>query len=168
MRDLCRLVLTCRLTRDPELRHTAGGTPVCKMRVAYSSRRRDEAGNWGDKSNYLDVAVFGNQAEACAQYLSKGRPCLIEGRLDWREWTGQDDGIKRQAYECVADQVIFLGSKDGDGGGGDESAPSESFVPAGSTDDDIPFAFLDRWGVEPVASVRHGCPTRTTAKLHLW
>ena len=142
--NINRVVLVGNLTKDPELRHTGGGTPVCSLRIAVNGRKRDESGNWADKPNYFSVSVFGNQAESCAQYLSKGRPVAIDGRLDWREW--EKDGVKREAVEIVADSVQFLGSRgDGDGGGG-----ANQFVPAGagsessadfpaSTDDDIPF-----------------------------
>ncbi|HVM57583.1 MAG TPA: single-stranded DNA-binding protein, partial [Gaiellaceae bacterium] len=82
MANINRVVLVGNLTRDPELRHTPGGTPVCSLRIAVNSRRRDESGQWVDKPNYFSVSVFGNQAESCAQYLSKGRPVGIDGRLD--------------------------------------------------------------------------------------
>jgi single-strand DNA-binding protein len=143
--NINRVVLVGNLTRDPELRQTGGGTSVCSLRIAVNSRRKDETGQWADKPNYFSVSVFGNQAESCAQYLTKGRPVAIDGRLDWREWQGQD-GAKREAVEIVAESVQFLGGRDagGDGGG-------NQFVPAGATasapadfggsgsDDDIPF-----------------------------
>ena len=146
MANINRVVLVGNLTRDPELRHTPGGTPVCSLRIAVNSRRKDESGQWVDKPNYFSVSVFGNQAESCAQYLSKGRPVGIDGRLDWREWQAQD-GAKREAVEIVAESVQFLGGRDGGEGGG--GAGANQFVPteAGSetadfpaaTDDDIPF-----------------------------
>ena len=144
MANINRVVLVGNLTRDPELRHTPSGTPVCKLRIAVNTRQKDAAtGQWGDKPNYFDVTVWGNQAESCAQYLSKGRPVGIDGKLRWREWQAQD-GSKREAVEVVADSVQFLGSRgDGEGGG-------NQFVPAGAAqqesadfpaaaDDDIPF-----------------------------
>jgi single-strand DNA-binding protein len=143
MANINRVVLVGNLTRDPELRHTGGGTPVCSLRVAVNSRRKDETGQWVDKPNYFSVSVFGNQAESCAQFLAKGRPVGIDGRLDWREWQAQD-GSKREAVEVVAESVQFLGSR-GDGEGQPEfvraAAPADSgadFGPAGA-DDDIPF-----------------------------
>ena len=154
------VVVTGNLTRDPELRHTGGGTAVCDLRVAVNSRRKDQSGNWVDKPNYFDVTVWGAQGENCAQYLSKGRPVAIEGRLDWREWEAKDGG-KRQAVQIVANTVQFLGSRDGGGGGGngnggggggftpqsDVPADMSDFggAPAGaggggsSSEDDIPF-----------------------------
>ena len=150
MANINRVVLVGNLTKDPELRHTPGGTPVCSMRVAVNSRRRDESGTWVDKPNYFDVSVFGNQAESCTQYLAKGRPVGIDGRLDWREWDATDGSGKRQAVEIIADTVQFLGGG-GDGGGNGHRFTPESDVPAdtsdfapapaggGVGDDDIPF-----------------------------
>ena len=109
------VVLVGNLTRDPELRHTPSGMAVCSLRLAVNSRRKDESGNWTDKPNYFDITVWGAQGENCAQYLAKGRPVGVQGRLEWREWDAQD-GTKRQAVEVVADNVQFLGSRnDGDG-----------------------------------------------------
>ena len=108
------VVITGNLTRDPELRHTGGGTAVCELRVAVNSRRKDgQTGEWVDKPNYFDVTVWGAQGENCANYLSKGRPVAVEGRLDWREWEAKDGGGKRQAVQIIANSVQFLGSRDG-------------------------------------------------------
>ena len=143
--NINRVVLVGNLTRDPELRHTPGGTPVCNLGIAVNSRRKDESGNWVDKPNFFRISVFGNQAESCAQYLSKGRPVAIDGRLDWRQW--EQDGVKREAVEIVAESVQFLGSRgDGEGGGspgggGNQFIPAEAdftSTPTGG-DDDIPF-----------------------------
>src|SRR2546423_15501099 len=105
-----RVVLVGNLTRDPELRHTPGGTPVCSLRIAVNSRRRDESGQWIDKPNYFSISVFGNQAESCSQYLSKGRPVAVDGRLDWREWQGQGGSEGRSGGE-VAGGGRVLGSR---------------------------------------------------------
>jgi single-strand DNA-binding protein len=116
------VVITGNLTKDPELRSTGGGTPVCEMRVAVNSRRKDQSGQWVDKPNFFDVVVFGAQGENCANYLSRGRPVAVEGRLDWREWEAKEGGGKRQAVQIIANSVQFLGSRDGggapNGGGG--------------------------------------------------
>ena len=148
MANINRVVLVGNLTRDPELRHTPSGTAICKLRVAVNSRQKDAAtGEWGEKPNYFDVTVWGNQGESCAQYLSKGRPVGIDGRLDWHEWEDKQTGQKRQAVEIIADSVQFLGSR-GDGGEGGQYIPSTDvkpdqgdFVRAGgsATDDDSPF-----------------------------
>jgi single-strand DNA-binding protein len=148
MANINRVVLVGNLTKDPELRHTPSGTAVCKLRVAVNTRQKDSAtGQWGDKPNYFDVTVWGNQAESCSQYLSKGRPIGVDGRLDWREWEAQD-GSKRQAVEIIAESVQFLGGRGDDGGfgggGGNQFVPAAAaaeaadFGPA-AADDDIPF-----------------------------
>ncbi|MDX6652209.1 MAG: single-strand DNA-binding protein [Solirubrobacterales bacterium] len=148
--NINRVILTGNLTKDPELRSLPSGTSVCKLRIAVNSRRKDGAsGEWVDKPNYFDVTVWGAQGENCANYLAKGRPVAVDGRLDWREWDAQD-GSKRQAVEIVADTVQFLGSRDSgapaEGNGftpaSDIPADSSDFEQAGvgaGGDDDIPF-----------------------------
>jgi single-strand DNA-binding protein len=147
MANINRVVLVGNLTRDPELRSLPSGMSVCSLRIAVNTRRKDGAtGEWTEKPNYFDITVWGNQGENCAQYLSKGRPVAIDGRLEWREWDAQD-GTKRQAVEVIADTVQFLGSREG-GSGGTEGGGNQ-FVPAGASggseadfqgaDDDIPF-----------------------------
>jgi single-strand DNA-binding protein len=144
MASINRVVLVGNLTKDPELRHTPSGTAVCNLRLAVNTRRKDETGQWVDKPNYFDITVWGNQGERCAQYLSKGRPVGVDGRLEWREWE-TPEGNKRQAVEVVADSVQFLGGRDGDGGGGGGYIPADATAtpagdfPASPTDDDIPF-----------------------------
>lgn len=142
MQNINALVITGNLTRDPELRSTPGGNSVCKMRVAVNGRRKNGQGEWQDKPNYFDVTVWGTHGENCANYLAKGRPVAIEGRLDWREW--EKDGVKRQTVEIVANSVQFLGSKpqDGDTDGATASEESGDRQPAGvgaGGDEDIPF-----------------------------
>jgi single-strand DNA-binding protein len=147
--NINRVVLTGNLTRDPELRSTGGGTSVCSLRVACNTRRKDQStGEWADKPNYFDVTVWGMQGENCAQYLSKGRPVAIDGRLEWREWQDKE-GNKRQSVDIIADSVQFLGSREGSENGGrftpqsDVPADTGDFqtapVGAGGSDDDIPF-----------------------------
>jgi single-strand DNA-binding protein len=154
--NINRVVLTGNLTRDPELRSTAGGMSVCSLRIASNTRRKDAStGEWVDKPNYFDVTVWGAQGENCARYLSKGRPVALDGRLEWREWQTQE-GAKRQSVEIVADAVQFLGGRDEAGGGGsgngftasrgDVPTDTGDFQPAPvgvgnaqTGDDDIPF-----------------------------
>ena len=153
--NINRVVMTGNLTRDPELRSTNSGTSVCGLRIACNTRRKDASGNWVDKPNYFDVTVWGAQGENCAQYLSKGRPVAIDGRLEWREFTDKE-GNNRQAVEIVADSVQFLGSREGGENGGqnggrftpqsDVPTNTDDFAPApvggsssGAGDDDIPF-----------------------------
>ena len=147
--NINRVILTGNLTRDPELRSTPSGTSVCSLRLAVNSRRKDSSGEWIDKPNYFDVTVWGAQGENCANYLSKGRPVAVDGRLEWREWEAKDGSGKRQSVEMIADSVQFLGSRDGGGGNGngftatsDVPADTSDFEGAGvggGSDDDIPF-----------------------------
>jgi single-strand DNA-binding protein len=149
--NINRVVMTGNLTRDPELRSTPSGTPVCSLRVACNTRRKDASGNWTDKPNYFDVTVWGAQGENCANYLAKGRPVALDGRLEWREWQDKE-GNNRQSTEIIADSVQFLGSREGggEGGGNGSRFTPQSDVPAdtqdfqrapagGAADDDIPF-----------------------------
>src|SRR4051812_14292786 len=154
--NINRVVLTGNLTRDPELRSTPSGMSVCSLRIASNTRRKDNAsGEWVDKPNYFSVTVWGAQGENCARFLTKGRPIALDGRLEWREWQGQD-GAKRESIEIVADSVQFLGGRDEGPGGGNGFTPqpdvrvdNRDFQPAGAppgappggapADDDIPF-----------------------------
>ena len=153
--NINRVILTGNLTRDPELRSLPSGMSVCSLRIASNTRRKDQStGEWVDKPNYFDVTIWGKQGENAAQYLSKGRPVAIDGRLEWREYQDQQ-GNNRQAVEIVADNVQFLGGREdgGNGGGGftprsDVPVDTNDFAAApagggggGSTgsDDDIPF-----------------------------
>ena len=151
--NINRVIITGNLTRDPELRSTAGGTSVCSLRVACNGRRRNPSTNeWEDQPNYFDVTVWGAQGENCTKFLSKGRPIAVDGRLQWREWSDKD-GNKRQSVDIIAESVQFLGGRDdaGNGNGFSSSARAqESDVPidtgdfertpvGGGADDDIPF-----------------------------
>jgi single-strand DNA-binding protein len=153
--NINRVIITGNLTKDPELSSIPStGTAVCTLRVACNGRRKNNAGQWEDQANYFDVTVWGQQGENCAQYLRKGRPVAVDGRLRWREWTTQE-GQKRQAVDIIAESVQFLGSRDDSAGNGNGFSSSvqanESDIPihsgdfetasvgAGAAADDIPF-----------------------------
>jgi len=109
MRDIANATLSGNLTRDVELRQLPSGADVARMRIATTTRRR--AGEeWVDKANYFTVEVYGAQARACAQYLSKGSRVFVDAELDWREWTDQQDN-KREAVTFKARQVLFEGAR---------------------------------------------------------
>jgi single-strand DNA-binding protein len=121
MASINRVVLVGHLTKDPELRSTAGGNSVCRLRVACNTRwRSSETGDYEEKPNFFDVSVFGASGEACARFLEKGRPIAVDGRLDWHEWENSD-GERRQGVGVLADGVQFLASR----GGAVESADGE-------------------------------------------
>lgn len=112
-----RVNISGNLTRDPELRSTAGGTQVLTFGVAVNDRRRNpQSGEWEDVPNYIDCVVFGNRAEPLSRFLSKGMKVAIEGKLRWSSW--ERDGQKRSKIEVIVDEVEFLSQRNGGQQGG--------------------------------------------------
>jgi single-strand DNA-binding protein len=107
MHDINRVVLVGRLTQDPELRSIPSGTAVCNLRLANNSRQKEPDGEWGERPNFFDVAVFGPHAENVAAYMRRGRRVCVDGRLSWREWETSEEQ-KRQSVSIVADSVQFM------------------------------------------------------------
>jgi single-strand DNA-binding protein len=138
MRNVNRIVLTGGLTRDPELRQTPAGTSVTTLRLGYTTQRRVE-GEWRDRSNYVDVELWGARAETAVRHLSKGRQVAIDGRLEWREYETRA-GERRQVHSIVADNIEFLA--DGRKATGTAGAELRVDVEPGgepTVEDDIPF-----------------------------
>ena len=104
-----RVILIGNLTRDPELRYTPQGTSVCSFGLAVNEKRK-KGEEWEDKVNFIDITVFGKQADACGQYLAKGSQVLIDGKFEQQRWT-TDDGQKRSKIKVIAHQVKFFGGK---------------------------------------------------------
>lgn len=147
------IVLSGRLTRDPELRHTSGGDAVCNMRLAV-----DRAGGKTDDgygAGFFDVQCWNRQAELAAQYLTKGSRVAFQGELRYREW--EKDGQKRNATEVNAFRVEFLDTRadreEREAGGGDYQQSTgaaatgdfDADFPAAAAEDDIPFLWIDRY-----------------------
>ena len=110
-----KVMISGNLTRDPELRETAGGSSVLSFGVAVNDRRRNQqTGEWEDYPNFIDCVVFGNRAEPLSRYLSKGTKVAVEGRLRWSQW--EKDGQRRSKIEVIVDECEFM-SRDRDGGG---------------------------------------------------
>jgi single-strand DNA-binding protein len=125
-RSFNQVILMGNLTRDPELRNIPSGQSVCSFSLALNRSYKGSDGNWQEATDFIDVVAWGPLGERVAQYLSKGRPCLVNGRIQSRSW--EQDGQKRSKVEVVAQDVTFLG---GPGGGGGQSAPaSEDSTPA--------------------------------------
>ena len=119
------VILVGNLTRNPELRYTPSGTPVASFGLA-TSRRFKQGDELKEEVCFIDIVVFGKQAEHCGQYLSKGNGVIIDGRLQQRRWE-TEDGQKRSKHEVVAQGVTFLpkrGETGGEGGGLHEEPPS--------------------------------------------
>ncbi|HET6350960.1 MAG TPA: single-stranded DNA-binding protein [Coriobacteriia bacterium] len=134
-----RVVISGNLTRDPELRSTAGGMAVLKMGVAVNDRRKNQSsGEWEDVPNFFDVTVFGSRGESLSRFLSKGSKVTIEGKLRWSSWE-TPDGDKRSKVEIIADDIEFMSSRGEGGGGGGYAAPSSAPASKPDFEDDIPF-----------------------------
>ena len=102
-----RVLISGNLTRDPELRATAGGTQVLSFGVAVNDRRKNpQTGEWEDYPNFVDCTMFGNRAEAVARYLSKGSKVAVEGKLRYSSW--ERDGQRRSKLEVIVDELEFL------------------------------------------------------------
>lgn len=128
-RSLNQVTLMGNLTRDPELRQTPNGQNVTSFSLALNRSYRDANGEWQEATDYIDIVCWGPLAERVAQYLSKGRRCLVQGRLQSRSW--EQDGQKRSKVEVLASDVTFLDNNRGaesEAGseGADEAPESES------------------------------------------
>lgn len=120
-KSINQVILMGNLTRDPELRTTPSGQNVCSFSIAVNRSWQGSDGNQQEAVDYFDVTAWGKLGELVNQYLSKGRKCLVQGRLSQRSW--EQDGQKRSKVEVVANDVTFL---DGGGAGGGDSAPRSS------------------------------------------
>jgi single-strand DNA-binding protein len=143
MASLNKVFLIGNLTRDPELRYTPGGTAVVNLRMATNRRFKDRTGEMKQEVCYLTVVAWDKQAEVCNQYLHKGSPLFVEGRLQSRSWDGPD-GKKRNVVEIRAERVQFLGApsqKSGAVSAVSEESVSSSAVPEVSEEksDNAPF-----------------------------
>jgi len=141
MTDLNKVFLAGNLTRDPEVRHTPGGQAVCDLRMAINRRYKDNTGKDREEVVYVSVTVWGRQAETSGQYLTKGSPVLVEGRLKLDEW--EKDGQKQSRLGVVAERVQFLSSRSGGGSRSSDDfsdAPPArgSSRPAASSEDRVP------------------------------
>ena len=138
MPDLNKVFLAGRLTRDPELRYTSSNVALCKLGLAVSRHYRSRDGEKREDTVFLNVTVWDKSAEFCGENLRKGRPVLVEGRLNMNEWEDRDTGQKRRVIEVTALRVQQLDWADRPGGApapAPEPRPIEEPIP----EDDIPF-----------------------------
>jgi single-strand DNA-binding protein len=158
MASVNKVILIGNLGRDPETRYTTGGDAVTNLNIATTETWKDKSGEKQEKTEWHRVVLFARLAEIAGEYLKKGRPVYIEGRLQTRKYTDKD-GVEKYATEIVADRMQLLGGREGGGGSGGDAEFSggggrrESSAPSGGAksggggkppatddfDDDIPF-----------------------------
>jgi single-strand DNA-binding protein len=129
-----KIILLGNLTRDPEVRYAPSGTPVSTIRLAVTTKQR-QGDDTKDDTLFIDAVVFGRQAEICGQYLSKGSPVLVEGRLRERKW--ESEGTQKSKFEVIANAVRLLPKREGRQPQGDTTAYHEA--PPDETTDMEPF-----------------------------
>lgn len=150
-----RVFLMGNLTRDPELRYTSNGQAVTTLGLAINRRYRDRDDQWQEEVTFVDIDVWGRQAETSSEYLRKGRAAFIEGRLKLDQWEDRNTGQRRSKLKVVADRVQFLGGRGKDEAGDaerqDEPSQGKGRTPRGAgrsreeeepfnpDDDDVPF-----------------------------
>ena len=156
MASLNKVMLIGNLTRDPEIRYTPKGTAIAELGLAVNRNYTTESGEKREEVTFVDVELWGRQAEVAAEYLKKGRPVFIEGRLKLDTWEDKQTGQKKSKLRVVGEGMQFLGSRDNPENGGGSRFTPESDVPAdtadfqtapagggggesGAADDDIPF-----------------------------
>lgn len=123
-RSFNQVTLMGNLTRDPDLRQIPNGNSVCSFSLALNRSYKGADGNWQEAVDYVDIVAWGPLGERVAQYVTKGRPVLVSGRLQSRQW--EQDGQKRNKVEVNANEVTFLGGRDENGGGGNnDSQPAK-------------------------------------------
>ena len=138
-----KVILMGNITRDVDLRYTPGGTAVTDIGLAVNDKRKNSNGEVTEETTFVDVTMWGRNAEVAAEYLGKGSPILVEGRLKLDQWE-TDDGERRQKLKVVCERMQMVGSKRDGNSGNDKSAKSpppqeNSSAPSGGDDEDVPF-----------------------------
>lgn len=131
MASLNKVLLIGNLTKDPELRYTPNGVAVANLRLAVNRKFKDKAGEWKEDTCFVTVTAWDKQAEVCNQYLQKGRPVFIEGRLQSRSWE-TNDGQKRNTIDVRAERIQFLGTSKGSEAMAPSSAEANQDIAASS------------------------------------
>ncbi|RMF45458.1 MAG: single-stranded DNA-binding protein [Planctomycetota bacterium] len=140
-----RVILMGNLTRDVQLRYTPNQTAVAEIGLAVNDRRKSQTGEWVEETTFVDVTLWGRTAEVASEYLSKGSPVFIEGRLKLDSW--EKDGQKHYKLRVVCDRMQMIGGRGGGGGGRAEYASSQAGTDSSGGDepsggdglDDVPF-----------------------------
>ncbi len=152
MASFNKIIIIGHLGRDPEIKYTADGTPVCTFSVATTERKKDKAGEYQDSTTWFRVTTWRRQAEVANQYLSKGKQVYIEGRLSLHEYQDKD-GNTRTSLEVTASELQFIGARGDEAGSSQGGTQTREYQPAPQaaprpaapsppdniSDDDIPF-----------------------------
>lgn len=147
-RSFNQTILMGNLTRDPDLRQIPSGQSVCSFSLALNRSYKNKEGEWQESTDFVDIVAWGPLGERVAQYVTKGRPVLVNGRLQSRQW--EQDGQKRNKLEVVANDVTFLGSR---GEGSNANSPDSSDSPKTEPDNDSKSnkdVSIDDVGDEPI------------------
>jgi single-strand DNA-binding protein len=112
MANMNKVILAGRLTRDPQLSYLPSNTPVCEFGMAVNNKYKSQTGEWKEDTCFVDLRIFGRRAEVFNQYMGKGKPILVEGKLRFDQWEGKD-GQKRSRLYVVVDNFEFIGAPGG-------------------------------------------------------
>lgn len=137
MASVNKVTIVGSLGRDPETRYSSSGDAITNISVATTDKRKDKAGNKQEKTEWHRIVFFGKLAEIAGEYLKKGSPVYIEGKLQTREW--EKDGVKRHSTEIVANEMQMLGSREGGESGSHSGDSKQEGHDDGFGDPDIPF-----------------------------
>lgn len=138
MRGVNKVILIGNLGKDPDLRYTPNGQSVASFPLATSSRWKDKNDEWQDKTEWHNIVIWGRQAEVCNEYLKKGSPVYIEGRIQYRSYEDKD-GNKRYVTEIVAQQMRLLGRKGEEAPEEPKESTEEETIPEPEEGEDLPF-----------------------------
>ena len=139
MASFNKVILIGNLTRDPQIKYTTGGTAIAELGMAIGRKWFDKTTNQQkEETTFVDVTLFGKQAEVAGQYLAKGRPVMIEGRLQLDSWEDRETGHKRSKLRVVGENLVLLGGKR-DEGPGEERQSVQPTLPEPESGEEIPF-----------------------------
>lgn len=124
MASFNKVILVGNLTRDPQIKYTTGGTAIAEIGLAVNRKWKDGSGQWKDETTFVDITLWGRTAEVAGEYLEKGKPVLIEGRLQLDQWDDRETGQKRSKLKVVGEHLTMLGGGQGQQGGGRDSQGS--------------------------------------------
>jgi single-strand DNA-binding protein len=133
MASFNRVILLGNLTRDVEVKYLQSGMAVAEVGLAVNDRRKNQAGEWVEETTFVDITFWGRTAEVAGEYLSKGSPVLVEGRLKLDQW--ETDGQKRSKLRVVGERMQMLGSRGGGGGGGGGRGQNQNYDDGGDYGD---------------------------------